>query len=49
MNNGKKVDLHNDLFSGFKVVTKFGTELSSANKHQIQQVALLLNAYETFK
>lgn len=38
-----------ELFAGYSVIPRGGTELSSANKHQIQQVAMLLNAYETFK
>lgn len=38
-----------ELFAGYSVIPRGGTELSSANKHQIQQVAILLNAYETFK
>lgn len=38
-----------ELFAGYSVIPRGGTELSVANKHQIQQVAMLLNAYETFK
>lgn len=38
-----------ELFAGYSVIPRGGTELSPANKHQIQQVAMLLNAYETFK
>jgi len=38
-----------ELFAGYSVIPRGGTELSPTNKHQIQQVAMLLNAYETFK
>lgn len=38
-----------ELFAGYSVIPRGGTKLSVANKHQIQQVAMLLNAYETFK
>lgn len=38
-----------ELFAGFSVIPRGGTRLSIANKHQIQQVALLLNEYESFK
>lgn len=37
------------LFAGYSVIPRGGTDLSVTNKHQIQQVAMLLNAYETFK
>ena len=40
---------HSQSFAEYKVVTKLGTGLSPSNKHQIQQVVMLLNAYETFK
>ena len=38
-----------ELFAGYSVIPRGGTELSVANKHQIQQIALLLNEYESFK
>lgn len=38
-----------ELFAGYSVIPRGGTDLSVTNKHQIQQVAMLLNAYETFK
>ena len=38
-----------ELFAGYSVIPRGGTELSAANKHQIQQIALLLNEYESFK
>ncbi|WOV84544.1 hypothetical protein PGH26_01075 [Sporosarcina jeotgali] len=37
------------LFAGYSIIPHGGTELSTANKHQIQQIALLLNEYESFK
>lgn len=38
-----------ELFAGYSVIPRGGVELSIANKHQIQQIALLLNEYERFK
>lgn len=38
-----------ELFAGYSVIPRGDTELSVANKHQIQQIALLLNEYESFK
>lgn len=38
-----------ELFAGYSVIPRGGTELSVANKHQVQQIALLLNEYESFK
>lgn len=37
------------LFAGYAVIPRGGTELSIANRHQIQRIALLLNEYESFK
>lgn len=48
MKNAKKI-YQSDLFAGYKVITKLGTKLSPEHKHQIQQIAILLNAYESFK
>lgn len=36
------------LFAGYRVSTNVGA-MTMSNRHQIQQVALLLNAYESFK
>ncbi len=49
MKNIKRNHPQSKMFAGYRVVTKLGTELSSTNKYQIQQIAMLLNAYETFK
>lgn len=38
-----------ELFAGYSVIPYGNTELSTANKQQIQQIALLLNEYESFK
>ncbi len=38
-----------ELFAGYSVIPYGSTELSTANKQQIQQIALLLNEYESFK
>lgn len=38
-----------ELFAGYSVIPRGGTELSVANKHQVQLIALLLNEYESFK
>lgn len=38
-----------ELFAGYSVIPRGGLELSIANKHQIQYIALLLNEYERFK
>lgn len=37
------------VFAGYKVVVKGREKLSLEDTHQIQRVALLLNAYESFK
>ena len=37
------------VFAGYKVVIKGREKLSLEDTHQIQRVALLLNAYESFK
>ena len=37
------------VFAGYKVTTKGKDSLSIEGIHQIQQIALLLNAYESFK
>ncbi|WP_234404978.1 hypothetical protein [Paenibacillus bouchesdurhonensis] len=36
-----------ELFAGYCVIPRGGSGLSIANKHQIQQIALLLNEYES--
>lgn len=40
-----------ELFAGYTVLTNKGTctEFPIANKHQIQQIAMLLDSYESFK
>lgn len=38
-----------ELFAGYNVIPRGGSELSIANKHQIQHIALLLNEYESLK
>lgn len=48
MKNDNKI-YQSDLYAGYKVITKLGTKLSPGYKHQIQQIAILLNAYESFK
>lgn len=41
--------LERKTFAGYEVIIRGGAEFSMASIHQVQQIALLLNDYESLK